>query len=196
MGLGAYGVGKDGIGLSTARERAAETRLLVKKGLDPIEVRKSRRVEEGLAAKEAEAARTTFKKAALEFISIHSVSWNNPKHHAQWSTILKASVFPVIGERSVAEIGIAEIELALKPIWQRIPESASRIRRRVEQILDYAKSKGWRTGDNPARWKESLKHRLLNLSRVRRIEHHPALPWQNVPAFVATLVQRPSMSSK
>jgi integrase len=196
MGLGSYGDGPDGVSLAKARELAAEARALAKRGEDPIEARKK-------ASKSAQNQHEafggplkTFQQVALEYIEAHRVSWKNAKHKAQWTSTLRTYVFPVIGGIHVKDVHAEEVEQVLKPIWLSKNETASRTRGRIEIILDFAKAKGWRTGDNPARWKESLKYRLPNLSRVRRTSHHPALPWKRIPAFVATLLAKEGVAAK
>ena len=195
MGLGAYGEGHNGISLSKARELAAEARALVKTGIDPINDRANTIKAEKDAAVLILAQARTFKDASIEYIQTHQAAWKNSKHRSQWLSTLETYVFPVIGDTPVADVDADAVEKVLKPIWQTINETATRLRGRIEAILDFAKAKGWRSGDNPARWKESLKHRLPNISRVRRTEHHPALPWPLVPAFIETLQTKEGMAA-
>ena len=187
MGLGAYGEGHNGISLSKARELAAEARALVKRGIDPISDRANTIKAEKDAAALSLAQARTFKDVSIEYIQTHEAGWKNTKHRAQWFSTLETYAFPAIGDTPVCDIDADAVEQVLKPIWLTINETATRLRGRIEAILDFAKAKGWRSGDNPARWKESLKHRLPNISRVRRTEHHPALPWSLVPAFIEAL---------
>lgn len=195
MGLGAFGDHEDGISLATARELAASARSMVKQGIDPLDHRKALKAARFEEAAAKEARSKTFIEAAQDYISSQEAGWSNPKHRAQWSSTLSAYVFPLIGNMPVGDIDAEVIEQVLKPIWTEKNETASRLRGRIEAVLDYAKAKGWRTGDNPARWKESLKHRLPNLSRTRRTDHQPALPWQKTPDFFAKLLQRDSISA-
>jgi integrase len=96
----------------------------------------------------------------------------------------------------VAEVDADAVEQVLKPLWLRVPETASRLRGRIEAVLDHARGRGWRKGDNPARWRGSMKHRLPNVSRVKRTSHHPALPWQQIGAFMAELGSKQGMPAK
>jgi integrase len=195
MGLGAFGDQGDGVSLAKARDLAASARAHVKQGLDPLEARKANQVAQA-EKNAAKAARSkTFEDVAKEYITAHEVGWT-VKHRAQWRSTLAVYAFPMMGQLPIAEVDAEVIERALKPIWLDKNETASRLRGRIEAVLDYAKAKGWRSGENPARWKESLKHRLPNVSRVRRIKHHPALPWQKVPAFITALRKLDSISAK
>ena len=196
MGLGAYSDHHGGVSLATARDLAAAARSLVKQGIDPIEARATARLAEeaNVASKQAQAQ--TFEAAANDYISGQEAGWENAKHKAQWSATLKTYAFPKIGNKPVGEITADDLEAILKPIWLEKTETASRLRGRLEAILDFAKAKGWRTGDNPARWQESLKHRLPAISRVRRTRHHPALSWQRLPAFMTALKARDGVSSR
>jgi len=196
MGLGAFGDQADGVTLADARERAATARSLVKQGVDPVEARQAE-----IIAKAGEKALSielpkTFAEAASEYISAQEAGWTNAKHRAQWTSTLKTYAYPIMGTKPVSDITADLVEQVLKPIWAEKNETATRLRGRIEAVLDFTKAKGWRSGDNPARWKESLKHRLPNISRVRRTNHHPSLPWQMVPAFMAALCQMDSISSR
>jgi integrase len=195
MGLGAYGDGKDGVSLATARERAAEARALIKRGIDPIDAREAATNAEKAALALSVAQTKTFREVAHEYIQAHKAGWRSPKSPTQWTSSLEAYAFPIIGNMPVAEVDADAVERVIKPIWLTINETASRLRGRIEAILDFARAKEWRTGDNPARWKESLKHRLPNLSRVRRTAHHPALPWQIVPAFIGKLQKKDGIAA-
>lgn len=196
MGLGAYGDGSSGISLAKARELAAEARSLVKSGVDPIGAREQA-INAGRAAAALSIARAkTFKEVALEYVQAQEAGWKNPKHRAQWLSTLDTYAFPILGDLPVADVDADGVEEVLKPIWLSIAETASRLRGRIEAILDFAKAKGWRSGDNPARWKESLKHCLPNVSRIKRTKHHPALPWEQAPAFTAALQTKEGVAAK
>lgn len=192
MGLGSFGDQGDGVSLAVARELAASARMQVKQGIDPLVTRQAER-----AAKAETVARAkTFEEAAQECITAQEAGWQNAKHRAQWTSTLRTYAYPIIGKLTVGDVDADAIEIILKPIWIEKNETATRLRGRIEAVLDYAKAKGWRSGDNPARWKESLKHRLPNLSRVRRTKHHPALPWQKLPDFMVALRKLSSVSAK
>jgi integrase len=174
MGLGAY----PEVSLAEARAAASDARALLRAKKDPLQARQA----------EAGPDRTkTFKEAAADYIAAHGPSWKNPKHAAQWEATLKAHAFPAIGDTLVSDIDVAAVLRVLKPIWAATPETASRLRGRIEAILDAAKGKGWRHGENPARWKGNLKGLLPPKGRMARVEHHPSLPWQQIPAFLKAL---------
>jgi hypothetical protein len=196
MGLGAYGDGSSGISLAKARELAAEARSLLKSGVDPIGAREQA-INAGRAAAALSIARAkTFKEVALEYVQAQEAGWKNPKHCAQWLSSIDTYAFPILGDLPVADVDADGVEEVLKPIWLSIAETASRLRGRIEAILDFAKAKGWRSGDNPAHWKESLKHRLTNVSRIKRTKHHPSLPWEQAPAFIAALQTKEGVAAK
>jgi integrase len=196
MGLGAFGDGPDEVSLSKARELAAEAKALVKRGVNPIEARKRARKSAQSQVEAFGGPSKTFRLVALEYIDAHRVSWKNPKHGAQWPSTLTTYAFPMIGAVHVNEITAEDVEKVLKPIWLSKNETASRLRGRIETILDYAKAKGWRTGDNPASWKESMKHRLPKPPKGGKVFHHPALPWQRMPVFVSALLERDGIAAK
>lgn len=196
MGLGAFSDNKSGVSLALARELAAAARSLVKQGVDPIGARlEARSAEQAVKAKETAFAKT-FEATAIEYVAGQEAGWSNSKHKAQWSSTLKTYAFPRLGSKPVSAITADDVESVLKPIWLEKFETASRLRGRIEAVLDFAAAKGWRAGDNPARWKDNLKYRLPSISRSRRVKHHPSLPWQLVPAFVRALIANESMSSR
>ena len=122
--------------------------------------------------------------------------WRNAKHAAQWLATLEAHAFTVIGDLPVADVGTDEVLRVLRPIWERIPETASRVRQRIEAVLDAARVKGWRTGENPARWKGHLAGELPQPRKVKRVRHRPALAWQEMGAFMAALAARDGIASQ
>ncbi len=121
--------------------------------------------------------------------------WRNPKHGAQWLATLEAYAFPVIGDAPVADVDTAAVLRVLRPIWERVPETASRVRQRIEAVLDAARVKGWRTGENPARWKGHLAGELPQPRKVKRVEHRPALPWERMGEFMAALDGREGIAA-
>ncbi len=146
MGLGSL----DLVSLAEAREAALEARRLLREGIDPLDRRKKEQAEA-----RADAA-PTFREVAAFYMDAHSAGWRNAKHRTQWSSTLEAYAYPVFGNRRVAEVDTGGVMRVLEPIWREKPETASRLRGRVEAVLDYAKSRGWRAGENPARWKGHL----------------------------------------
>jgi hypothetical protein len=188
MGLGGYPV----ISLAAARRAAASYRELVSRGIDPIEQRRSER-----AARRVAAARTlSFDDCAREYMADHESGWRNAKHREQWRTTIARYASPVFGKLPVAEIDESLLLRALKPIWQAKPETASRVRGRVESILDWARVHGYRSGENPARWKGHLAHSLPPVTKVRRVKHHAALPYPEIGQFMATLRERQESAAR
>lgn len=133
---------------------------------------------------------TTFSQCAAAYIESHRASWSNAKHALQWETTLRTYAYPVFGNLPVAAIDTALVVRALEPIWSVKPETASRLRGRIESVLDFAKVRGHREGENPARWKGHLKDAFPAKSKVQRVKHHAALPYGEIGAFVAELRQR------
>ena len=134
--------------------------------------------------------------AATALVDSKRSGWRNAKHAAQWLATLEAHAFPVIGDLPVAAVGTDEVLRVLRPIWERIPETASRVRQRIEAVLDAARVKGWRTGENPARWKGHLAGELPQPRKVKRVRHRPALAWQDMGAFMAALAERDGISAQ
>jgi len=178
MGLGSLNT----LQLAEARERARKCRQLLLDGIDPLEARNSER-----AAKAAESMKQiTFEAAANAFISAHRHEWRSQVHAAQWPSSLRKHIYPTLGKMPVAQIDTPLVLKALQPIWAAVPETASRLRGRIESILDWATVSGYRAGDNPARWGGHLEH-LLAAPSKRQVEHLAAMPWREMPAFMAKL---------
>ncbi len=188
MGLGAVGELPDGVPLAKARILASEARAKLRAEIDPIAARQTERVARVRA--ETEAAERTFKAAATALVASKQSGWRNGKHGAQWLATLESYAYPVIGDMPVAEVGTDDVLRVLRPIWERVPETASRVRQRIEAVLDAARVKGWRTGENPARWKGHLAGELPQPRKVKRVQHRPALAWQDMGAFIAALAER------
>jgi integrase len=179
MGLGSL----DTIGLADARERARKAREQRLDGHDPIELRKAAR----LAAQIDAAKAVMFKDCAKRYIAAHQPAWRNPKHATQWGATLETYVYPVFGNLAVQAVDVGLVLKAIEPIWTAKPETASRVRGRIESILDWATARGYREGENPARWRGHLDHLLPARAKVRRVEHHAALPYAEIGAFMAEL---------
>lgn len=122
----------------------------------------------------------TFRAAAGALVESKRSGWRSPKHGTQWLATLETHAFPLIGDMPVSAIGTDDVLRVLRPIWQRVPETASRVRQRIEAVLDAARVKGWRAGENPARWKSHLAGELPPSRKVRRVEHGPALSWERM----------------
>lgn len=172
MGLGPYPV----VNLAAAREAVLEARRTIHRGLDPLAERRRR-----------PAGDSTFAGAAEEYIASHAAGWRNPKSPAQWRSSLATYATPILGGMPVAAVGVDAVLAVLKPIWSAKPETARRVRGRIEAILDAAKARGLRDGENPARWKGNLDHLLPALGRIREVRHHEALPAAELPAVMKRL---------
>jgi integrase len=179
MGLGAY----PEISLAAARDLAAKFRVLVKEGVDPIERRRADRAAQRVAS----SKNLTFDECARAYIEDHESGWRNAKHRAQWSSTLMKYASPVFGKLPVAAIDSGLVMRVLKPIWSKKTETASRLRGRIESVLDWARVQGYRSADNPARWKGNLDHLLPAKSKVRPVQHHAALPYSELGKFMADL---------
>jgi integrase len=187
MGLGPIGI----VSLAEARAAAFECRRLCHDGKDPIDQRKARHAEERLRAAQA----ITFDECAARFIAAHSPAWRNGKHRAQWSATLKTYVSPAFGSVSVQKVDTALVMRALEPIWTTKAETASRLRGRIESILNWATARGFRQGENPARWRGHLDNLLPARGRVRAVKHHAALPYTEVAVFMADLRTRDGVAA-
>ena len=188
MGLGPLKT----IGLAEAREIAAQCRQSRLRGSDPIEDRKARR-----AAARLDAAKTmTFDQCRDSFIASHQVSWRNDKHRQQWTATLKTYVTPAFGSLPVQAVDVGLVMKALEPIWTVVPETASRVRQRVERILDWAKVRGLREGENPARWRGHLDNLLPKRSKIRKPVKHSALPYVEIGSFMHALRQREGVAAR
>ncbi|MEB0281659.1 tyrosine-type recombinase/integrase [Sphingomonas sp. 10B4] len=192
IGLGA--AGPDGISLSAARDLAAALRLKVKAGIDPLEERQREAAQALADAQAAQVAGVTFKAVAEAYIGANEASWRNAKHRQQWSNTLASYVYPIVGDMRVSSIDTAHILQIIEPMWKATPETASRVRGRIETVLDAAKARGYREGENPARWRGHLAQLLPARPRLSR-GHHKALPYETVPAFVADLRERKAFAA-
>jgi integrase len=188
MGVGPLHI----IGLAEARNRAAGFRLQRHDGIDPIERRHAERQGARLDAAKA----MTFKESAAMYVASHRAGWRNPKHAAQWEATLATYAEPVIGGLSVQAIDTALVLKVLEPIWTVKPETAGRVRGRIESILDWAKVRGYRAGENPARWRGHLDKLLPPRSKVQRVEHHAALPYVELSGFLVTLREQEGIAAR
>ena len=165
MGLGDF----DRVSLKEAREKARDAHKLVLDGIDPIAARDARKA--ALALERAKAI--TFQECAERYIAAQEGQWRNEKHRAQWKATLTTYAYPVIGKIAVGEVDVGLVIRVLEPIWVEKNETASRLRGRIETVLSWAKVRGYRSGENPAAWRDNLKDALPRISRVRRIKHPP-----------------------
>lgn len=179
MGLGPV----HAIPLAEARKRAAECRRMRLDGIDPIEARSAERGQKKLAAAKA----MTFDACAAAYIDAHKAGWQNAKHRDQWRNTLSSYAGPVFGSLLVQAVDVGLVMKALEPIWLTKPETASRLRGRIEAVLDWAAVRGHRKGENPARWRGHLDKLLPARRKIRKVEHHPALPYDELAEFIAAL---------
>lgn len=175
MGLGPTEL----VSLQEGRQKALDARKLLLDGKDPIDLRK--------ATRQAEAGALTFREAAERYIESHKAGWRNQKHAAQWNSTLDRNVYPVFGDQPVGLVDTGAILQALEPIWTAKPETASRVRGRIEAVLDWAKARGYRAGENPARWRGHLQSLLPRIENLKRVRHHPSLPYDEIGSFFAEL---------
>ena len=171
------------VSLAAARAKARELRLQLVDGIDPMAARKQAQVAEAMR----KARALTFDQCAEAYIAAHRSTWKNAKHVTQWETTLKQYASPTIGEVPVAEVDTDLVVTVLKDIWTSKTETASRLRGRIEKILDWATTSKYRQGENPARWKGHLENLLAKPSKAKRVKHHPALPWQEIGGFMKEL---------
>ncbi len=188
MGLGPLAL----FGLKDARAKALDAKRLRYEGTDPLEAKRQARILARLDAAKA----MTFEQAAAQYIAAHKAGWQNAKHADQWTNTLATYAGPVIGTFPVQAIDTALVLKVLEPIWATKPETASRVRGRIEAILDWAKVRGYRAGENPARWKGHLDHLLPARGKVRQVAHHAALPYSGVAAFMTALRQQEGTAAR
>lgn len=174
------------VSLAEARFAATEAQKQLYLGVDPIEAkRRSTSISHA----------PTFKEAANRYIEIHSPIWKNKKHATQWTNTLKEYAEPVLGHRRIDQIRRDDILRVLEPIWTKKAETASRVRGRIEKILDWATVEGHRDSENPARWKGNLEHSLPKRLVKQHTKHLAALPWSDLPSFYRKLAKQEGMAA-
>lgn len=188
IGLGGF----PDVTLAQARDKARTAREQILSGIDPIAERKA--VASQLRAQQA--AEKTFEQAAQAYIDAHGDTWKNPKHRAQWVSTLDTYAYPHMGKLLVRDVAQSHVLAALEPIWKTKNETASRLRGRIESVIDWAIARGLRSGDNPARWKGHLDKLLPAPGKVQKVEHHRAMPINDMPAFMAQLKQREGLAPR
>jgi integrase len=188
MGLGPF----PDVTLAKARRKAEECRALLNDGIDPIDARQERVLTARLAA----ANSVTFKHAAEQYIDAHKAGWRNAKHAEQWQSTLETYAFPLLSALPVQAIDTGLVIKVLQPIWKEKTETATRLRQRIEAVLDWGKANGYRQGDNPARWRGHLDKLLPKASKVHKVAHFEAMPYAELPAFFAHLAKRDTISAK
>lgn len=188
MGLGAVHT----VTLAEARGKARDCRALLLEGKDPLETRAADKLTDALDRARA----ITFNQCASAYIAAHRGSWKNVKHAEQWENTLATYAAPFIGDLPVAAVDTGLVVKVLNPIWQEKTETATRLRGRIESILDWATVSKYRVGENPARWRGHLDNLLADPGKLGRVKHHAALPWQDVGGFMKELRQREGMSAR
>lgn len=190
LGLGSY----PEVSLARARERAVEAREQIRKGIDPRAERKAAQA----ALRAAQARSLTFDEAAKAVHEMRALEFSNAKHVDDWLSSLTRYASPVIGSLPVGDIELAQVVSVLKPIWTTKTETATRVRQRMEVVFSWATTSGYRPSEkgNPAQWKGVLEHVLARPGKVRRKNHHPALPWQRMGEFMADLRGRAGMGAR
>jgi integrase len=195
MGLGPA-AGRTAIKLAQARMKARELHSIVREGRDPLAEREAEKAKKDADQTRARAEAMTFGEVADMVLAAHERSWRNPKHRQQWRNTLRDYVLPAIGGLPVGDVDTGAIMKIIEPLWLTKTETASRVRGRIEAILGYAKARGWREFENPARWRGHLDQLLPARAKVQRVEHHAALPWREIGAFMARLRRSSGMSAR
>ncbi len=188
MGLGAL----HAVSLADARDKAGECRKLLSSDIDPLKSRKEDQARKKLAA----ARGMTFKQCAEAYIEAHKAGWRNDKHIWQWENSLSRFAYPTLGNLPVQDIDVALVMKVLEPIWKEKTETASRLRGRIESILDWATVREYRQGDNPARWRGKLDNLLPRPSKVQKVQHHPALPYADMNEFMEAVGKETGLAAR
>lgn len=195
MGLGSA-TGAGAVTLAEARDKASKLKRLTREGIDPLDAKVNDKQRIAADAQAERIRAITFKQVAEDYMAAHESSWRNPKHRAQWRSTLETYAYPHMGELSVADVGTSHVMAALQPIWNEKPETASRVRGRIECILDYARAREWRSGENPARWRGHVAFMLPARDRALKVAHHAALPWREIGAFMTKLRGRDALAAR
>lgn len=174
--------------LAEAREKARAARQMLLEGIDPGKANREQRM--------AKLAVPTFSEACARYIAAKKSEWTNQKHRDTWESSLRMHIEPTIGTMRVDAIQTGDVVQALEQIWITMPETASRTRQRVEKVFDWCKISGYRTAENPARWRGCLEHLLPKLSKTQRTENQPALDWRRVPEFMKVLELEDGFAAK
>lgn len=190
MGLGSY----PEVSLAQARDATANARRQTIEGIDPLEARKTEQA--AIVAEEIrqQALAVPFRLLSSQFIESHKPSWKSAKHAQQWENTMRTYAYPVIGDMTSKDINTDHVLKVLTPIWQTKTETANRVRNRIELILDAAKARGLREGENPARWRGHLDKLLPKPSKVAKVKHHAAMPWTEVQSFMRLIATKPGTS--
>ena len=201
MGLGSARI----VGLGEARQKAQDARRLILAGEDPLLVKRRLRAAQRLR----DAAAMTFNESAEAYIAAHSAGWKSDKHAAQWRATIDTYASPIVGSMPIQSVDTGLVMRVLEqpvparrkgdtnlPLWHARPETASRLRGRIESIIDWAKVRGIYEAENPARWRGHLDKLLPAPTKVRAVEHHAALPYAELPAFMEDLRGREAIAAR
>ena len=188
MGLGGF----PDVTLAMARDKAREARLQIDRGVDPIVARR----EAKSVLRATAAAARTFRECADAYMDAKSAEWRNAKHRQQWANTLEQYAYPVIGDTLAKDVQLPQVLRVLEPIWRTRTETAKRLRGRIEVILDWATVRGFRSGENPARWRGHLDKLLPAPGKIMKREHHEALPINKMPAFIESLRAKPGLGAR
>jgi integrase len=195
MGLGPA-AGRGAFKLAQARAKARELHAIVREGRDPLAEREAEKAKRNADAARLKAAAISFGTVAAMYIAAHEASWRSPEHRRQWRLSLARYVLPMIGDAPVGGVDTATVTQILEPLWRAKTETASRLRGRIESIIDYARVQGWFAGENPARWRGHLDHLLPPRDKVQRVEHFAALDWRLIGVFMGRLRQLNSIPAR
>jgi hypothetical protein len=187
---------RNAIRLADAREWARQVQAAVREGRDPIAERQAARAASDAEETVARAKAITFRAVTDMYIAAHEASWRSAVDRDQWRSSLDRYAMPVIVDMPVAQVETSNVMLILEPLWRSKTETASRVRGRIERVLDFAAARGWRTGENPARWRGYLDKLLPARRRAQRVEHHRALDWHKVGAFMKRLRELNSIAAR
>lgn len=192
IGLGRY----PDVSLSGARKERNKLKRDVKAGIDPLDKKEVEKTKQKVERKGVEAKKQTFKKCAETYMDLKEPEWRNAKHVQQWRNTLKTYAYPVIGDLPVAEVELDDVLKILQPIWLEKTETATRVRNRIELVLDYASVMKYRSSENPARWRGNLESIMSKPSKIKKVKHHPALPYEDMPVFMSGLSPRKELAAK
>lgn len=187
-GLGSYPT----VTLEVARNAAQLCRQIRNDGFDPIDYKRSIEAEKQLEEKK----KVTFKECALIYIESKKSGWKNRKHESQWRNTLETYAYPIIGDLFVQNIDTDLVFEVLEPIWSTKTETASRVRQRIESIIDWAKVKKYRTGENPALWRGHLDKLLTERNKIQKVKHHPAMAYTDLPEYFQMLRKIETVAAK
>jgi integrase len=188
LGIGSY----PDVSLAEARELAASRRKQIRAGIDPLAEKQAATI----ISKADRAKSVTFDWCSKQYIAAHAIAWRNEKHAAQWTNTLAKYASPVIGDLDVRKIETAHIMQIIEPFWHVVPETAARVRGRIETVLDWATVHKYRTGDNPSRWRGHIEMLLPKRDKAASVEHHPALPFAKIHSFMTALRNQEGLAAR